>query len=203
MKLHEVTSFKQQKAPEPLSDYQARLRDMRIKRLGSGAYSSVYQHPKIKRIVVKVGEEESGALAWLRFASRNQDNPYVPKIYGMRRYKDKDTYFGNYFIVFIERLTEYYKLPLKQKLLILQKHLGPYVTKKNMTYDIFINLAGDRDTYIDLFAQHKRLGVPSKYLLDVFRFLLTTRGEYGEYDIRDANIMLRGKSQIVFTDPLE
>ncbi len=80
MKLHDLHE-------ERLSDYMKRLvRDLNIKTLGSGYYSTVFQHPVYHNVSVKITREaDPHHVLWLREAEKHQHNPWFPKIIGIHK----------------------------------------------------------------------------------------------------------------------
>jgi hypothetical protein len=66
---------------EELGAYYDRLPQQGFEELGSGDYSTVYQHPQESSLVVKVAEVDEGkALEWLEWCRLNP-SPYVPKVH--------------------------------------------------------------------------------------------------------------------------
>lgn len=210
MKLLEILG-KPEKSKETLGDYQSRLRDLRMKQVGSGVQAHVYQHPKANTIVVKVSREEEAPLVYLKYVLKNQNNPYVPKVYNVRRFQQKEDrrYFPRshteqYYVAFIEKLTEYKWLSDKQKQLILQKHLGPdivaWLGEPNRYNSEAFSYMADTEGVQLMRASNKKLGVPSKHLIDVMSFL-ANRGNPETLDLHEGNIMMRGDHPVI-TDPV-
>jgi DNA topoisomerase IB len=176
-----------------------RLRDEKQRVIGAGLYAEVYQHPQYKKVVVKVGEENKRILNYIAFAVRNQNNPYVPKVYDIRRFRSRtsETYSPhNYFVLFLERLREYERLSNNTKRRILYQHVPPSLSvwqDMHKAEDFFMDVSM-RDLREDL---RELPTVRSQQLLKVLDYLHKSHS----IDLHDANIMLRGKSQIVFTDP--
>lgn len=201
MKLYEIAIDKPQQSKEDLADYHSRLQDLRMKEVGSGATATVYQHPKSDTIVVKVGEDSESKLTieYLRFALQRQNNPHVPKIYGVRRFKPPGPARDDaYFVAFIEKLTEYGKLSSTKKQAILSKYLGPLYTKGERVTVNALEAFVDPSVIVRLREQSRRRGVPSKALLDVLTFISQQNSDY--LDLSDWNIMLRGNVPVI-TDP--
>lgn len=197
MKLHEIAQFgKPEKSSESLSSYEERLRDIGTRRIGAGLHATVHRHPKYKTIVVKVSSEgwkKGGPLVYLQYAMQHQDNPHVPKIYGVRRFTNKDG--GNYFIAFIEKLDEYIKLRYKQKKIILQKYFGELANKDIDGWELSVYYLRE------LRAQAAKTGVPNKHLLEVLSFIRERGTKDRAIDLHDGNIMMRGNVPVI-TDPL-
>ena len=190
-------SAKRQNVAEPYSDYIDRLRDEKQRQIGAGAYAGVFQHPKYKKVVVKVGDEGFKVLPYIKFALENQNNPYVPKIYGIRRFQNRSKNgLNKYFVLFLERLREYEHLSDSTKRRILYKHIHPSLSvwqEIDKAEDFFMEVSL-RDLREDL---QRKPTIRSQHLLTVLKYLYNSRSS----DLHDANIMRRGKYQIVFTDP--
>lgn len=202
MKLYEVIR-RTQRVKEPLEDYLHRLDKMgvakpgrkRIGFLGSGAYAHVYQHPEHEGIAVKVSGEEYSVLRYVRFALANQRNPYVPKIYDVHRFRDsRDD--EEYFVIFMEKLNDYEGLRNQQKKQILRYHVGNLVDITNNFTDFFWEDSLKVLSYLRKHAKEEKLPL-AQFLIPVLSYLYKNDME----DTHDANIMLRGSKQIVFTDP--
>ncbi len=78
MKLHDLFE-------ERLSDYMKRLvRGLKIKTLGAGVYSTVFQHPVYHNVSVKLTvQPDPKYIMWMREAQKHQHNPWFPKIIGI------------------------------------------------------------------------------------------------------------------------
>jgi hypothetical protein len=212
MKLYEVIDVRAapERSPEHLSQYHQRLQKKhKMKTVGSGAYAVVYQHPQHTTMVVKVAEQGQDALAWLSFVANNQNNPYVPKIYDVKRFQSnraKQTGHWladstHYYVVFMEKLSSYDKLSDEAKEIVLFQHFGPIVnkwTERHTVDNLFNVIIGDPRFIRGMKTQSRRSGVPSPALVQVMDVL--DRMKY--LDVHDQNVMMRGK-QLVFVDPVE
>ncbi len=198
MRLIEITRIQKdpEKVQEPFDKYLDRIESKeggKQKEVGSGAYASVYQHPKYKTIVVKVSEQGVAILRYLDFAMKHPDNPYVPKVYGVRRFQKRGG--SKYFIAFIERLKDYDKMTNVQKAMILSKHVGPDLVNEYGPIDFFDNVYSNE--LMQYVSKMKREKKTAQHLLQVLSYLKRIGGR----DLHDGNIMVRGKDQLVFTDP--
>lgn len=200
MKLHEIAPIKRpEKSGETIQDYQYRLDKLGMKSAGGGIHSEVYEHPQYNTIVVKVGSEgkSGGPFAYLSYAYNHQDNPHVPKIFGVRRFKNKKG--RNFFVAFIEKLTTYGKLSYKQQKAITRKYFGPVSSK------IFGSQIWDEFFYGENFSlvvkQAKQTGVPNKKLLEVITFIHDYDAAHpSSIDLHEENIMMRGSVPVII-DP--
>lgn len=200
MKLLEVLGTPEQ-SKETIEDYRSRLRDLKIKRVGSGIHADVYRHPKTDTIVVKVAQEWDAPMAYLRYILEHQNNPYVPKVYSVRRFERKKGR-SQYYIAFIEKLKEYKLLNDKQKQRITEKHFGLDVVAflgggKKYNSGVFDYMTDPKGIAL-MRASNKKRGVPSKHLIDVLSFIGTLTGHI---DLHQGNVMLRG-DHLVITDPV-
>lgn len=214
MKLYEVLNIPEpEDVPEPIDRYWKRLhrhKSPKITGLGGGAYAEVFQHPTHKNVVAKVTRAGTQILDYIEFAAAHADNPYLPKIYDVRRFRGGSRK-EPYFIVFMERLKEYDVLTPRRKFNVLVKHLGTYIYNKAVR----VNGSLDYEVAPDFFYDELRHG----HGVDMVKFLdmkdIRARMPLAKYlaqaielfvdrnfwDVSDNNIMLRGKDQIVFTDP--
>lgn len=196
MKLTDVTiPRKREKVTEPITKYSMRLRKKhKAKELGAGAYATVYQHPKYKTVAVKVSEEGNHILKYIEWALQHQDNPYVPKVYGVRRFVNRGN--NEYFVLFLEKLKDYSRLRNTTKASILRRHVGDFMDQQDKIEDFFWEIPTKH-----IITRLRKMKSPSPqvaYLLQALEFFHRRRA----YDLHDGNVMLRGKYQIVFTDPL-
>lgn len=81
MKLQDIVT------EERLDDYIKRLtKTLRIKKLGAGYYSSVFQHPVYHNVVVKLcRKQDPKTIFYLREAAKSPGNPWFPKIVGIHK----------------------------------------------------------------------------------------------------------------------
>ncbi len=72
---------------ETIDEYIRRLtRTLRIKKLGSGYYSTVFQHPVYHNVVVKLcRKQDPKTIFYLRECAKNPNNPWFPKIVGIHK----------------------------------------------------------------------------------------------------------------------
>lgn len=81
MKLRDIIS------EETVKDYTERLvKTLGIKELGSGFYSSVFQHPIYRNVAVKLcRRRDPASISYLRKAAENPDNPWFPKVISIHK----------------------------------------------------------------------------------------------------------------------
>lgn len=99
---------------ENWGDYTTRLTKMGIKARGTGANSVVFDHPTMAGTVVKVFlDGDKGYAYYLNWVTRNQRNPYAPKLHESPEYSKKrhaeyapelENLGTGYSIAFLEKL---------------------------------------------------------------------------------------------------
>jgi hypothetical protein len=195
---------------ESKPDYFRRLEDeLNIKRLGSGAFARVFQHPTHPEVVVKIFTDEDLAYKkYLKFCLANQGNKYVPKILSVHKHDhdpkkpEKDLSIdeivdNRYTLVFMEKLQ-----PAKLEDLRAFIRAAPFESqelkdKQSKPYSFIVNLNSfDSPEWQDLAKQtsDKELATIAKFFTKILR------DEEHALDLHDRNVMMRG-SQLVFTDP--
>lgn len=170
------------KTRETHSDYIDRI-DSKFKRLGNGAFANVYQHPK-RNVVVKVfdAKDDKGYARYLKWAEKNQQNPYVPKIHHVERFTNKREN-EEITVVFMEKLKA-----------ARYKHLEELIDKLPLGYDL------DQYSSSEWFRV-SRSDVDDKHLIEIAKFFCQELPEGVDLDLHDENYMRRNNGQIVFTDP--
>jgi len=173
--------------------YTTALKARGFKRIGEGAFASVYLHPG-KRRVYKVGkltDFSSGGnwayLAFLKVVLRSKNNPWFPKIYSIKKFKTnrKDKMFSRdcdpFFVVSMERL---------------EKIKGPH--EKSAMLEGLVE-------YHKVFASIFKKSIVKKKLKQftgAMKVLYDLEEQGHSLDIHNSNIMLRKCGQIVITDPV-
>lgn len=170
---------------ERIEDYHKRIK-RKFKLLGDGAFARVYQHPRAD-VVVKVfdASEDSGYTTYLKWASRNQKNPYVPRIYGIEKFKNKKAN-EEITVVFLEKLKPATFNDLRDAV--------EASLPNGTTIDPYL----DDDELLLIAAKTN-----DKHLKAFIRFMNTALSGSVEVDLHSDNFMFRpGTKQLVFTDPL-
>lgn len=170
----------------------------KCKRIGYGSYASVYGS-KRSNIVYKIGHvcDNAAYLSYINVIKKSRnDNPFFPKIYGMRVYTNKhhkkNRDLGNdVFIIAMERLAPINKL--HRPLL-------------NWVETYFAEKLGSDISWKNISSGAKLLGVDIKIPRKLQHALnaieaACSENYYFDIDVHDENVMLRG-NQIVFTDPI-
>lgn len=166
---------------ESICEYHDRISE-RFKELGSGAFASVYQHPR-KDVVVKVfdAKDDNGYSKYLKWCLKNKKNPYAPKIYGVERFKNKDKN-EEITIVFLEKLHSARQSDLTD---LVNKHSTPSRWCSEDDVERWQEIANT--------SKDKHLRALAKFLVK----------EADDLDLHSENFMWRpGTKQLVFTDPL-
>jgi hypothetical protein len=190
---------------ESLEDYLKRLvTKEKIKKLGGGAFSQVFQHPQFHNVVTKVYSGKDKLFAkYVQWCLQHQNNPYVPEIIEQVEYQNPDpgAKIKTYHIVFMQKMT-----PIKTEKVYTAafvKALGLDASDDDEE-EIIDQLADGIDTadmYVITSAvkQAFKLGKGDKYFVEMWKHILS----YGvnNLDLHKGNVMLRGK-QLVFSDPV-
>lgn len=204
--------------------------------VGNGAYASVFQSEKDPGSVQKLARPipsltNDGYYQYLDMIAKNDrmsNNPYFPKVYGLKTFKDRA---GNYtYRVNMEKLHNFNTLSTEELEMLGRKMFTnfdqrysedrknwlPYEGDQNRDEEIRSSAAhkGARDALIDLIerAIHRRSKVSTnikdpylKQALSMLRHLVKTGNKEYMSDIHQGNIMVRRgpfTPQIVITDPL-
>lgn len=203
MKLHEL--FEESKP-----DYFNRLeQELKIERLGSGAFARVFQHPTHPEVVVKIFTDEDRAYkAFLKFVLANQGNKYLPKILSVhhhdhtpkKKIKDRsidELVDSRYTLVFMEKLQPAKLTDIREFIAKAPFESEQLKAKQAKPYSFVTNLNSfDSVEWRDLAKQtsDQELSVVAKFFTKILK------NESHALDLHDFNVMMRG-SQLVFTDP--
>ena len=165
---------------ETFKEYSKRLSSMGLKELGEGAFGKVFQHPADRDIAVKIVRRDDANRRWLKFCQSHQDNPFLPKLYGVNTLDVEDSKYA--YAVFMEKLKPaplYKFVSFSEDIADSLRKEGHPVSPKSFWKDC-ANFSKDNN------------------LKEVATFFAKA---LGRLDISMHNVMLRGK-QIVFVDPL-
>lgn len=196
MKLRELTGYKSnplyQKAKEifqpsirdikldmQLDDFQEFMESQGFKHLGTGSLGIVFEKPGYPW-VFKVFKNDPAYLSFIKYARRNQQNQYLPKVRGGIIEINPTTY-----AVRIEKLT-----PIDN---------STFIKISNVFYTIQDIVADERDEDLE---EHERAIIKNYYGL--YEFVNAWwNGVFGDVslDIHAANLMMRG-NQPVLSDPV-
>jgi hypothetical protein len=178
------------KADKHLIDYVDRLLKMKVPYLSSGDFSQVFRHPKYPNIAVRLSDAEGddGYALWMKFVTKNQSNPYVPKVYDRTT---GDTEFEKISITFLEFLNQS-KL---EDFLAFMKKANPKLEHADVATlrDHYYNFPGE-STIQQVKKSDRHLGEALQYISDnKMKF---------EPDLVWRNIMKRpSNNHPVITDP--
>lgn len=183
---------------ETFEDYRDRLKKRKIKKLGDGLYSFVYQHPTHKNVVVKVTAGDDAYLTYARFAQANPQNPYLPKVLDIvpvtllcAWHPINPEYHENPYVAFLEKLD-----PIEF-----------YNTEHDALVDDLCEIAEDEEFDHGMSNREfwKRVlhNTDCPHLLQLADFIVDNH-KLG-LDLHDENYMVRtnpnGRLQLVITDP--
>ena len=179
---------------EQYNAYLDRLSRSGIKSLGSGRTGTVFQHPTLPNVAVKVyaRQRRENSHKWYKWCESHQQNPFVPKIYHLRKednlqFYEKDS--TSFHIVFMEKLE---RVTFTTLLRFVQKNelqAAMVLASENKGFFIGPQIEIDK-------VQDKNLRA---VLTTVRKLSLSQRFASG--DMHRKNFMRRGK-QLVFTDPV-
>jgi hypothetical protein len=178
---------------ESYEDYLHRLtNELKIKQIGEGAYSQVFQHPTLKNIVVKLSRRDTQYLKFARFAMDNPKNPWLPRIAAIEPIKVDGRDTSKAHAVFMEKLAPV-SAGDKQKL----------IKTLTQTYDLRSS-ANPNFKWVAPFlwfekSEWARLAKTNKDP-GLAQFAVFTVKNFDHLDLHQQNIMKRGQ-QIVFVDP--
>jgi hypothetical protein len=187
---------------ESLEDYLKRLvTKEKIKKLGGGAFSQVFQHPQFHNVVTKVYSGKDKLFAkYVKWCMQHQNNPYVPKIIEQVDYQNPDpaAKIKTYHIVFMQKMT-----PVSGKRYV-QAFLDALKLDPEEDDEIVDQLRDGLETndmYIlnSAVKQAFKQGNGDRHFAEVWKHI-TSYG-VGNMDLHKGNVMMRG-NQLVFTDPV-
>jgi len=183
---------------ENLKTYLKRLRKLRIKKLGAGAFSQVFQHPEFWNVAVKVFTgKDTVYKRYVQWCLKHQSNQYVPNI--IEQHDIKSDSGEKYHIVFVEKMS-------------------PIQTVQKLVFELSKALELDLAKFEDLplikaFGQSDGVSRDDFKIID--EFVRRGRGDknfrkiwshirsYGQdhFDLHYNNAMMRG-TQLVLSDPV-
>jgi hypothetical protein len=172
---------------ETMKEYHDRLvSTLNIKKLGSGAYAHVFQHPTYHNVVVKVfTDRDTTYKKYVNWCLKNQGNKYVPQIIEMVPVKSPSG--DKYNIVFMEKMN-----PVS----------GPsfhhWLETKFGTAVMSAYADSDYDQMFIEFGKAVQAGTDSD-LKKIWAHIKTYGADH--FDLAAGNVMSKGL-QIVFTDPV-
>ena len=166
-------------------DYIEYLIKKKIKQVGSGLYSSVFQHPEDPTTVVKIVDVSSSRNyeKFLDFCYHNKKNKWLPKIKYTTYVSVDGSHYDDYKIIFMEKLETLNKVEWSK---FMKKYFG----------------TDDHDEIWDEELERAiHLADKDHDLRDLFIFLLD-RFSIDDMDWNYSNWMKRG-NQIVCIDPVQ
>ena len=168
---------------ETYKEYVQRLHELKLPTLGEGAFSSVFRHPELPNVAVKVVRGDDAYLEFIKFAMENPNNRWLPKVASFKHVDFGDSTNG--YLVFTEKLTPIDSSEFKSFLSQLEEFCG--VSANPLSSKLF----GPKEW------KSLENNVPPD-LATVVKWLNTCGLGI---DLHSDNFMKRGK-QIVFNDPV-
>jgi len=161
---------------ESIADYRKRLKSLRIKQLGTGYFSRVYQHPTLADVVVKMVVRRDPKYIEFAEKCRRTANPWLPKVFAIHHcemlHRGRPTKVS---FVFLERLKE-----------SASKDFETALEKISPSAQYFEDVRWKR-------VRHHR----DPHIKEVAQLFT----ELEVNDLHEGNMMMRG-TQLVFTDPV-
>lgn len=185
-----------EKYEESKNSYLTRLIELGVEQIGKGSWGTVFQHPTMPDVVVKVFTDKDRAFAsYVEWARKNQHNKYVVRMIGAQEGLKLEKK-GGYSILFIEKLKPLTR-PIEKKFmnrlperligLLMRLTTSPrdelrirYLSKAH--WRIILTESQDRD------------------LVSFSSFLLAGMNSGFNKDLSPSNTLQRG-NQVVFSDP--
>lgn len=160
----------------------------RTRRLGGGAFATVYDHSKT-RVMKILRVDDTAYLAYLQQAIKHQENPYFPRVYELTRLSDS-------WAIKLERLQRF-------------SSTGPqYAT---LMRDNFRRVPGFTDKFpLKGTSTYKALTADAQEWIDIYNKVMNGKRYGGSTeqiynDVCMTNCMWRGTElspQLVMTDPV-
>lgn len=165
--------------------------------VGRGQQSNVFTHPlhpnKVIKVTVALNDVEDPTYQFIRLCKSNQDNPYFPKIYNIKKYPSGDE---SVLVISLEKLkpldvSDFEKL--KQVMSI------PFVSDDDKHGS---TVGGIHHSFqSQTVRRYIMKNTPDTQLKQALRLLEPLFRHYGP-DMHLGNIMKRTNGQIVFIDPI-
>jgi hypothetical protein len=185
---------------------------LKISKLGSGAYASVFQHPVYHNVAVKFFSADPMYLKYLKLCQKAQDNPWVPKIVSIHKLKMDDYGYDNLvgekrtekeegYLVFFQKLRRAKASEIKAAIQDILSDLPDPLFYPN---DFALFDMARKDFSFELMTGQD-WGVVTKWtkrpeIKQIARILTAVDAN----DIHSQNMMMRDegdRTQLVFTDP--
>jgi hypothetical protein len=147
--------------------------------IGHGQFSLVYSNPKFNYVLKIFTQDTPGSIEWLEYVVANQNNPFLPRVYG-KMWRISHTAYA----IRMERL-----MPFKSKTdPVFAKYIDPELQSRHWE-EIFVE---ENTEFLE--ANWPDLAAAFETILDLSQY-------NGDDDLNLSNIMKRGNS-LVITDPV-
>jgi hypothetical protein len=147
--------------------------------IGHGQFSLVYGNPKFNYVLKIFTQDTPGSIEWLEYVVANQNNPFLPRVYG-KMWRISHTAYA----IRMERL-----MPFKSKTdPVFAKYIDPELQSRHWE-EIFVE---ENTEFLE--ANWPDLASAFETILDLSQY-------NGDDDLNLSNIMKRGNS-LVITDPV-
>jgi len=194
---------------ETLEAYTDKLvKSLKIKKLGSGAYASVFQHPVYHNVAVKVVQDDPEYMRFARFCQKNPNNEWLPKIVSIHKVAVDDEFRMNSgtveaHIIFFQKLRPARASEIKAAVQRILKTVPPkYFAQGAQDDPLFDPMV----YYTDFDELDERWGRIARKTTDADVRVVAKYFAYLDgVDLHPGNVMMRddkGRAQLVFTDPV-
>jgi hypothetical protein len=147
--------------------------------IGHGQFSLVYGNPKFKYVLKIFTQDTPGSIEWLEYVVANQNNPFLPRVYGK---------------VWRISITAY---------AVRMERLMPFKSKTDPVFAKYIDPELNSKSWEEIFWPENEEFLKEHWpdLLSAFETILDLSQYNGDDDLNLSNIMKRGNS-LVITDPV-
>ena len=172
------------------------LRDIGARKLGAGAFGTVFDKPVTKKsdVVYKVYSNDPAYDDFINYARKNQDNPHVPKIYGKVKIPADKEGRMHLHVVKMERLQS-----LDRSNNPVSKHLFHNVDGRHIAGGFMLQVQHNLNNTPEGAALKEKFPLVHKVLHDLSS---DPKHEGHDMDLHQNNIMQRADGTPVITDPM-
>jgi hypothetical protein len=147
--------------------------------IGHGQFSLVYGNPKFEYVLKIFTQDTPGGIEWLEYVVANQNNPFLPRVYG-KMWRISHTAYA-----------------------IRMERLMPFKSKTDPVFAKYIDPELQSRLWEDIFVEENTEFLEANWpdLAAAFETIIQLSSYNGDDDLNLSNIMKRGDS-LVITDPV-
>lgn len=162
-------------------EFQTKMENNGYRVIGSGLFATVWGKKGDNSHVIKVAVDDPGYEEYLQYVLANQENPYFPRVFDVKRFEDVRTSWGknNLTVVSMELLQAGQRKTKQAFGLQITRALNPYDAK---------------------LAERAKAKFKTKHEKQLLAVMNRMRESRSWLDLHDGNIMYRDK-QLVIIDP--